>query len=447
MHNVAWKSLRTGENGYFSPGALEGAVNPVVKRQGNTFVVKPKNEVDFGIVPELNLEETTRVRSIFFAFVREEYVTTKFELRVLLSELGLYPSSEEIAFVLNSFENKMSFTNVCHYLRFYKKKFQVSARQRNAEHSETTAGDEGEDTLRAFVSLGGNEDGTGCVSLDVLRQVCHNFDLTIDIDAMLSDIVDIENQTTLSYAEFCSMWRSKLQRGGYSTTSSMASHLELFGSVLAFGTDNSTVMCANPAKSESSATAGIAARSCFPGLEENTVESYKFPQSSECVDALSPAQQREDENALFGLEKEHMRQLKCFLCTDTTLDLCSSAQVSLGRRRVNGSQSGLPALPGRASLFDPDGKRADAAVREDGGRAAGGTRKSGNWACSMAATGGAIGGYRAPSPLILSLRNSNAYKRRLRAFAQKVNAMNNNKKGCTRKRDHSVALDDDAGRN
>ncbi|RNC30361.1 hypothetical protein TcCL_Unassigned07124, partial [Trypanosoma cruzi] len=142
-------------------------------REQQSNSTSPNNTIiEISIMPELNLDETLRVRDVFSEFVNDEYITTMFTLRVVLSQLGMYPSDEELSFLLGVFENKISVNNLCHYLRFYKRKFQIFAQQRRVENPEGNAQDESEDTLRAFVSLGGAEDGTGSVQLEDLRKVC-----------------------------------------------------------------------------------------------------------------------------------------------------------------------------------------------------------------------------------------------------------------------------------
>ena len=139
----------------------------------------------------LTFDEMARARTYFHKYV-EEYITTEFQMRTILSEMGQYPPSREIAFCLESFGGKVSFNNFCNYCSYLKKK------SSKPEPKDV-------DTLRAFVALGGGGDRSGDISTDDLRSTCKHFELTIDIDRMLAE-VDEDGSGTIDYDEFKGMW-------------------------------------------------------------------------------------------------------------------------------------------------------------------------------------------------------------------------------------------------
>ncbi|EKF37664.1 hypothetical protein MOQ_002138 [Trypanosoma cruzi marinkellei] len=386
---------------------------------------------EISVMPELNLDETLRVRDIFSEFVNDEYITTMFTLRVVLSQLGMYPCDEELSFLLGVFENKISINNLCHYLRFYKRKFQISARQRRGENPEGSAQEECEDTLRAFVSLGGAEDGTGSVQLEDLRKVCRDFGLTIDIDAMLVDVVDIEYQKTLNYTEFCDMWRSRRHRPEHgSTTSVQESQIDILSALRALGMDGSSALLLSSKSPECSA---IVAK------DEVGVDGYKFPLNA---DPGSSFQQQQSNNmAVLRSEAQHLQALKRFLVPEVAGVSILHNTLPLARRKAPRHQSTLPALH-VAAVAENDQRRSYFYSREDGTNAAtgfGGKDDGG----LPALTGGTAGGYRAPSPMILSLRNSTAYKKRLQAFVQKSRMRAKGRVSSVRTRFTSISPEDD----
>lgn len=175
-------------------------------------------------LPELNLGEMTRVMSCFAAVLGEgrESITTSLELRVVLGDLGVYPAEEELEMVLKAFHYRISYATLCRYLQLYKKEYQLDValsagqgvtRSRSVQYAADTnysafsaAANRGdEDTLKAFVALGGGDDGSGSVAAATLRDAIRGFGLTIDIDAMI-DSVDINHSGVLDYGDFCALW-------------------------------------------------------------------------------------------------------------------------------------------------------------------------------------------------------------------------------------------------
>jgi hypothetical protein len=225
-------------------------------------------------LPELDLSEMARVKSCFASVLGEgrENIVNGLELRVVLGDLGLYPSEEELHLVLRAYRDRVNLVGLARYLRLYKKEFwlnQVAARshaqQKQLQYNTTgalpgnpasssarkqlTAGGAGggpspsslagapataaarnvvphtytafsgshaqwsgaaggghdEDTLRVFVALGGEEDGSGEISAAALRDAVHGFGLTLDIDAAIRT-VDVHHSGMLDYIDFCALW-------------------------------------------------------------------------------------------------------------------------------------------------------------------------------------------------------------------------------------------------
>ncbi|RNF11726.1 uncharacterized protein Tco025E_06577 [Trypanosoma conorhini] len=383
-------------------------------RDNMMLSMRQDNPTDPAVMPELSLEETMRVREVFSELVRDEYITAVFALRVVLSHFGMYPSDEELSLLLGVYENKISVTNLCHYLRFYKREFELSAQLRRGENPEGSTQDEIEDTLRAFVSLGGAEDGSGSVKVEDLRHVCHEFGLTIDIDSMLFGIVDLENQTSLNYAEFCDMWRPRRrQQEMGSMASVLESQLDVRSALRALGMDSSSVLRPSSMSHEGSS---VTLR------DDAGVEGYKFPQGAE---PGSPGRQGQGStHTVSRSEALHLQALKRFLVPETAVGTTAPDALPSVKRKGARRQSTQLALH-IAALAEPDRRRSYAPNREEaanagggasGGAGIGGDNDDGGLPALTGATGG---GYRAPSPMILSLRNSAAYKRRLQAFVQK----------------------------
>lgn len=228
-------------------------------------------------LPELDLGETARVKTCFAAALGEgrENIVNSLELRVVLSDLGLYPSEEELKLVLRAYRDRVNLVGLTRYLRLYKKEFwlnQVAARSTTGQAQQATPGVAGspdtgaiastatnnsskksqlagassgptndassttgsaggvrhtyavfsnnhappdvaagrhdEDTLRAFVALGGGEDGSGEISAATLRDAVRGFGLTIDIDAMIRT-VDVHHSGMLDYVDFCALWAAQ----------------------------------------------------------------------------------------------------------------------------------------------------------------------------------------------------------------------------------------------
>ena len=68
-----------------------------------------------------------------------------------------------------------------------------------------------EDTLDAFVSLGGEQDGTGHINASVLIDIVKkDFEMTIDIEKLIREI-DEDGSGEIEYEEFMELLCSKAE--------------------------------------------------------------------------------------------------------------------------------------------------------------------------------------------------------------------------------------------
>jgi len=148
---------------------------------------------------ELSFSEGTKARALFMSQTNE-YLTSKFQLRTVLSEMGLYPSDKELGEVFAVLNNKLDFASFTKYLTFLKVKYM------RPEPKDL-------DTVRAFAALGGSIDRQGNISVELLRENCKKFSLTIDIDAMINE-VDEDASGLVDFQEFKSMWEVKERVNG-----------------------------------------------------------------------------------------------------------------------------------------------------------------------------------------------------------------------------------------
>ncbi|GET85417.1 hypothetical protein, conserved [Leishmania tarentolae] len=179
-----------------------------------------------GKLPELDPGELARVKSCFGAALGEgrENILNALELRVVLGELGLYPTEAELNLILRAYRGRVNLVTLTQYLRLYKKECWINyAAASSASHPHNAwsekppmmnvrasgwcgGGDGGDtDALKAFVALGGHEDGSGEIPASTLRDVIRGFGLTIDIDAMIR-AVDVHNSGMVDYTDFCALW-------------------------------------------------------------------------------------------------------------------------------------------------------------------------------------------------------------------------------------------------
>ena len=72
------------------------------------------------------------------------------------------------------------------------------------QHENDTAKNDELGTIQAFIALGGNEDKTGTISTEKITAVCTEFDLTIDIHALIKEF-DADGSGEVDYDEFKDM--------------------------------------------------------------------------------------------------------------------------------------------------------------------------------------------------------------------------------------------------
>ncbi|KAK9809046.1 hypothetical protein WJX72_008371 [[Myrmecia] bisecta] len=113
------------------------------------------------------------------------------ELKLVLQALGQAPSDEELFVMISQVdEDRSGEIEFPEFLKVVEKQKKDAAQQ----NDET-------DTVEAFVALGGNHDKTGTVSVDTLRRTVKEFELTIDLDAMLKEL-DKDSSGTIDFGEF-----------------------------------------------------------------------------------------------------------------------------------------------------------------------------------------------------------------------------------------------------
>lgn len=146
---------------------------------------------------ELTFVETNQIRSVW-THSGKEYITDVYSLRAVLGELGLYPADDEMSEVLATFDNKVSFNQFLRYVTYLK-----------GRHSQSASSGRDIDTVRAFVALGGDDSRRGDINLDNLRDACKKFQLTIDVDRMV-EAADVDStKGSVDYSQFKLMWEQR----------------------------------------------------------------------------------------------------------------------------------------------------------------------------------------------------------------------------------------------
>eukprot|EP00916_Digyalum_oweni_P015879 GHVL01026054.1.p1 GENE.GHVL01026054.1~~GHVL01026054.1.p1 ORF type:complete len:149 (+),score=26.49 GHVL01026054.1:10-456(+) len=115
-----------------------------------------------------------------------------FEMKNLLSAIGQDPSEEEIfRFMQDIDEDRTGQIDFAEFLRVFEKEVS-STREFNNE----------QDTLDAWVALGGKSDKTGDLNTEYLVQLVEqDFGLTIDIQKILREL-DVDGNGKIDYNEF-----------------------------------------------------------------------------------------------------------------------------------------------------------------------------------------------------------------------------------------------------
>eukprot|EP00695_Tsukubamonas_globosa_P002743 TRINITY_DN3939_c0_g1_i1.p1 TRINITY_DN3939_c0_g1~~TRINITY_DN3939_c0_g1_i1.p1 ORF type:complete len:152 (-),score=12.46 TRINITY_DN3939_c0_g1_i1:73-528(-) len=119
------------------------------------------------------------------------------ELRSTLQALGQNPTEEDLFQMISEVDDNGSQTiEFSEFLKVIE-----SQKRKYSAH----AGDD-QDTIDAFVALGGNPDKSGSIGLDRLRRTCKDFGLTIDIEQLIHELDSNENGT-IDFQEFAQLWR------------------------------------------------------------------------------------------------------------------------------------------------------------------------------------------------------------------------------------------------
>ncbi|CAG9331244.1 unnamed protein product [Blepharisma stoltei] len=140
----------------------------------------------------LTEEQITHCKSIFSQFDKDGTGRIdRFELRVVLEQMGQKPSEEELFAMINEVDDgntgKIEFYE---FLKVYE------------QHQNSEVNRDEQDMIDAFVAMGGNPDTTGSIDTDKLINVIRQqFEMTIDIERLIEDI-DEDQSHTIEYAEF-----------------------------------------------------------------------------------------------------------------------------------------------------------------------------------------------------------------------------------------------------
>lgn len=161
-------------------------------------------------IPELTLDEASHVRNTFSEIMGErENITNTLELRVLLANLGFYPPEKELKLLLQAYRSRVNLSGLIRFLRFYKKDYpttevtapksgdifsQLSSKFSSASHDP--------DAIRAFISLGGEDDGSGFITIDRLQRALQEFGVTVEFTEEMME------REELDFTDFCSLWQS-----------------------------------------------------------------------------------------------------------------------------------------------------------------------------------------------------------------------------------------------
>eukprot|EP00798_Chlamydomonas_sp_ICE-L_P010184 gene10184-8091_t len=138
----------------------------------------------------LNEEEMEMCRKAFQMFDKAGNGTIDVnELQAALLALGQTPSDEDLFVMISQVDEDCS--REIEFAEF------VKAIQINKAMTEKNAVEQ--DTIDAFVALGGNADKTGTVKILRMKNVLEDFELALDVMKFVSDP---EEKTGLEYEEF-----------------------------------------------------------------------------------------------------------------------------------------------------------------------------------------------------------------------------------------------------
>ncbi|GMH40898.1 hypothetical protein BSKO_08802 [Bryopsis sp. KO-2023] len=140
----------------------------------------------------LSMDEIETCRRAFASFDKDNSGTIDVkELQETLAALGQHPSEEDLFIMISQVDEDDS--GVIEFPEFLR----VIEKQKEA----LALSNDESDTIDAFVALGGNPDMTGEVSTEKLRQTIKEFELTIDMDALIK-AADTNGTGMIEYKEF-----------------------------------------------------------------------------------------------------------------------------------------------------------------------------------------------------------------------------------------------------
>ncbi len=145
------------------------------------------NEID------LTPEEEEKCKQVFQVFDRDGhgYIDAK-RMRIVLEAMGHHRVSEKD---MQKIIEKADLENYGH-ITFFQFKRIISRRKGNYKLLNE------EETLDAFIAMGGNENGQGTIDSTILIQVLkRDFEMTVDIEKLLKEL-DRDGSGRIDYDEF-----------------------------------------------------------------------------------------------------------------------------------------------------------------------------------------------------------------------------------------------------
>lgn len=146
----------------------------------------------------LSEKEISECKNVFSQFDKDGTGRIdRFELRVVLEQMGQKPSEEEVFAMWNEVDDmntgKIDFNE---FLRIYER------------HLMSKKDEDEQDMIDAFVAMGGNPDKSGQVDAERLINIIrHQFEMTINIEQLIQEI-DENRNGQIDYDEFKSLLSS-----------------------------------------------------------------------------------------------------------------------------------------------------------------------------------------------------------------------------------------------
>ena len=141
---------------------------------------------------EAEREENNQIYACFFQYdYNKEGIMNTTDLKGALENLGEKVSDTQVYRMIADVDPNNTGT-----LNFYSFKDIVSAKREDERETSDA------DLLDAYVAMGGDQDGGGCVDADVLiRTIKQEFEMTIDIEALIAE-VDEDGSGEIEFDEF-----------------------------------------------------------------------------------------------------------------------------------------------------------------------------------------------------------------------------------------------------